>query len=129
VGFLRRGFLKLSSFAGWGWGCPLPVALGVISPSCSHSEKYGFGPSLEMVVSDGEDGDFWDEDGEFPYHLGDFSLATLLDWALVGDEGIEDTLQKVKDSRELLNSNCSINYDAKGVHIGVGKARLTLVSV
>jgi hypothetical protein len=33
-----------------------------------------------MVVSDGEDGYYWDEeDGEFPYPLGDFPLATILD--------------------------------------------------
>jgi hypothetical protein len=52
--------------------------LGVISLSHSHSEKYGFGPSSEMAVSDGED-------GECSYPLGDFPPATLLNWALFGD--------------------------------------------
>jgi hypothetical protein len=64
----KKVFDDLGSFAGW--GSPPPAALGVIRPSRSHSEKYGFGPSSEMVVSDGEDEDFWDEeDGEFPYSL------------------------------------------------------------
>jgi hypothetical protein len=41
------------------------------------------------MVSDGEDGDLWsEEDGEFLYPLGGFSPATMLDWALFGDEGI-----------------------------------------
>jgi hypothetical protein len=81
-----------------------------------------------MVVSDGEDGDFWDEeDGEFLYPLGDFPPATLLDWALFGDERIkdliEDTPRKFKGRRELLNLECSINYDAKGAsRSGKGKA-------
>jgi hypothetical protein len=47
-----------------------------------------------MVVSDGEVRDFWDEeDGEFLHPLGDFPPATLLDWALSGDEGIKDLIQ------------------------------------
>jgi hypothetical protein len=62
--------------------------------------------------------------------LGDFPLATLLVWALFGDEGIEDLIEdiplKVKGRRELLNLECSINYDAKGASSrrGEGKARL-----
>jgi hypothetical protein len=55
VGFLQRGFLKPSFSVGR--GCP-PAAISVISLSRSHSEKYGFGLSSDMVVSDGEDGDF-----------------------------------------------------------------------
>ena len=55
------------------------------------------------MVSYAKDEDFWgEEDGEdedFLYPLGDFPPATLLDWALLGDEGnivsIEDTPQKV----------------------------------
>jgi hypothetical protein len=42
---------------------------------------------------------FGAKDEDFPYPLGDFPPATLLDWALLGDEGnivsIEDTPQKV----------------------------------
>jgi hypothetical protein len=65
VNFLRRGFLKLSSSAVQ--GCPPPAPFGVISPPRSHTQKYEFGQSSEMVVSN-EDGDFWgEEDGEFPY--------------------------------------------------------------
>jgi hypothetical protein len=120
VGFLRRGFLKQSSFASR--GCPPLVALGVISPTCSHSKKYGFGPSSEMAVSDAEDGVFSDEGNkEFPYSLGDFPPTTLLDCALFGDEGIENTPRKVKGSRELMNLNCSINYDTKRASSRHGK--------
>jgi hypothetical protein len=50
-----------------------------------------------------------------------------LDWALFGDEGIEDVLddttQKVKGRRELLNLECSINYDAKGASSRCGKGK------
>jgi hypothetical protein len=63
--------------------------------------------SSELVVSDGEDGDFWDEeDGEFPYHLGDFPPAILLDWALFRDEGIEDLIEDTpwKVSNRILSS-------------------------
>jgi len=68
-----------------------------------------------MVVSD-------EEDGEFLYPLGDFPPATLLDWALFGDEEIEDLIE-VKGSRELLNLVCSINYDAKGTSSSCGKGK------
>ena len=61
------------------------------------------------------------------------SPATLLDWALSGDEEIEDLIQdtprKVKGRRKLLNLECSITYDANRVSSSRGKARLTLVSV
>ena len=50
--------------------------------------------------------------------MGDFPHATMLDWALFGDEESEDffevTPRKVKGRRELLNMECSINYDVKG---------------
>lgn len=73
-----------------------------------------------MVVSD-------EEDGEFLCPLGDFPPATLLDWALFGDEEIEDLIEdiarRVKGSRELLNLECSINYDAKGTSSSCGKGK------
>ena len=57
--------------------------------------------------------------------MGDFPPATLLDWALLGDEAnvdsIKDTPQKVKGTRDLLNLECSINYDAKGASSRRGK--------
>lgn len=57
-----------------------------------------------------------------------FPIATLLDWVLMGDpcEGfvsLEDTLQKVKDRREFLNLECSINYDAKRASSRWGKGK------
>jgi hypothetical protein len=61
--------------------------------------------------------------------LGDFSPATLLDWALMGDsgEGIKDSEvilpRKVKGRRELLNLECSINYDSKGASSRRGKGK------
>jgi hypothetical protein len=67
-------------------GCPCLVAPDAISSSHSHTLKYEFGLSLEIVVSD------W-VDGEFPYPLGDLFLATMLDWALFGDKGIEDVIE------------------------------------
>jgi hypothetical protein len=81
-----------------------------------------------MVVCDGEYGDFWgEEDGEFPYPLGDFPPTTLLDWALFGDEGIEDLIKvsprKVKGGGEPLNLECSINFDAKGASSRRGKRK------
>lgn len=47
----KKVFDDLGSSAGR--GSPPPAVLGVIHPSRSHSEKYGFGLSSEMVVSDG----------------------------------------------------------------------------
>lgn len=45
----------------------------------------GFGPSSKLVVSEEEDGGFWDgEDIYFPYPLGDSHPDTFLDWALLG---------------------------------------------
>jgi hypothetical protein len=40
----------------------------------SYTSKYEFGSTSELVVSDGEDGDFWDEDREFSYPLLIFPL-------------------------------------------------------
>ena len=50
------------------------------------SVGFGFGPSLVMVVRD-QGGDFWDKDGDFPYPLGDFPTAILLDLGLNFDGG------------------------------------------
>jgi hypothetical protein len=70
---------------------------------------------------------YFGEDENFPYPLGDFPPATLLDWALLEDEGnvdaIEDIPWKVKGRRELLNLECSINYDAKGASSRCGKGK------
>ena len=46
----------------------------------------GVGPSSKLVDSEEEFIDFLGgEEGDFPYPLGDFPLATLLDRALLGD--------------------------------------------
>ena len=63
-----------------------------------HSLKLliGFSPSLELVDSGEEDGDFWGgEDGDFPCPLSDFPPATRLDWTLMGDpcKGIDVSLE------------------------------------
>jgi hypothetical protein len=59
--------------------------------------------------------------------LSDFPHATMLDWALFGDEGIEDLIEhtprKVKGRREVLNLECSISYDAKGASSRWGKGK------
>jgi hypothetical protein len=126
VSFLHKGFLNPSPSAGQ--DCHPPVAPGFINPSYSHSEKYGVGPFSELVIREREDVDFWDEeDGEFPYFLGDFPPTTRLDWVLFGNEGIKDVIkdtpQKVKGKRELMNLECSINYDVKGASSTHGKAK------
>jgi hypothetical protein len=86
------------------------------------------GPSLELVDSEEDDRDFWGvedgecwggdgEEGDFPYPLGD-SPCHPFGLRFDGEpcEGIDVTLeatpQKVKGRRELLNLECSINYDA-----------------
>jgi hypothetical protein len=72
-------------------------------------------------VWDGED--FWDGRTDFSYPLGDFSPATRLDLC----EGFEDTKvdlpRKGKGRRELLNLECSINYDSKGASSRRGKGK------
>jgi hypothetical protein len=46
-----------------------------------------------------------------------FPPASMLDWALFGDEGIKDLIvdapHKGKGIWDLLNLECSINYDVK----------------
>jgi hypothetical protein len=73
--------------------------------------------------------DFGDERTEIFHTLWViFPPATLLDWPLWGDpcEGIEDTKEafpwKVKSRRELLNIECSINYDSMGASSKHGKS-------
>jgi hypothetical protein len=67
------------------------------------------------VDSEEEDYVCWDGDDRY------FSLAALFDWGwmdsmrepCVGDVTFEDTPRTIKGRRELLNLECSINYDAK----------------
>jgi hypothetical protein len=125
----------------------------------SQKWPVGFGPSSELVVRDQGGDFWDGEDGDFPYPLRVFSPATPLDWALgcdkdvcpvvgVSCEGIEDktmalltaieedhprevkgVCSKSRGRRELLNLECSINYDTSARPLGVGKARLTFCSV
>jgi hypothetical protein len=59
--------------------------------------------------------------------LGGFLLATFLDWTLLGDEGIKDSIEdtpwEVKGRREILNLECSYNYDANGASSRHGKGK------
>lgn len=87
------------------------------------------GVHLSRHVS-GEDEDLWGgEEGDFPCSLGDFPHATCLDWALMGDpcKGIDVTLEvtprKGKGRRELINLECSIDYDVKGTSSRLRKSK------
>jgi hypothetical protein len=114
------------------------------SPASSGVVKGLVGPSSELVDSEAEDDDLWGvedgvcwggvgKDGDFPYLLGDFPHATRLDWDSMVSMGepserldvtLEATPRKVKGRRELLNLECSINYDAKGASTRRGKAKV-----
>jgi hypothetical protein len=122
----------------------------------SQKWPVGFGPSSELVVWDQGDDFWDGEDGDFPFPLGVFPPAMPLDWALgcdkdvcpvvgVSCEGFEDTTMAILSSieedhpqevkvcvlrlrgrRELLNLECSINYDiaCASSRRGKGKAHV-----
>jgi hypothetical protein len=120
--------------------------------SLIQSQKWpvGFSSSSEMVVWVQGDNLKDAKDGDFPYLLGVFPPAMPLDWALgcedtvmgISCEGFEDTTlvfltaieedhhwevkgvhSKNRGRRELLNLECSINYDIACSSSRLGKVK------
>jgi hypothetical protein len=82
-GLLRWGFLKPSYVVALAQSSLAELGL-------DDKKDRELGTSLELVVWEGEEDNFWDEEGEaYLYLLRDFPPARPLDW--VSCEGSEDT--------------------------------------